>query len=385
MNGFLISNWNNIDPIQFYQERLDADTLAYDKQYGVWIANAYELCKSLLSHPALLIPGQQLPPDRQPDPAISSMISQLARLNDGERHQLAREAAIIIYQSIRAVNTGDLLQLLIPNSQEEIQFDWVGSVSKKLPAMVTLKGLGFSEDSMNWMIENLPVLARITAPDKTPDDINLLNQVIHQFIDLTTQQVKVLVSRSPLVQKNSPHTKTLSEELLVTNMLGLLIQSYDAGRALLANLMCHIDKFMITGQDEMDRINCKKFIDEVMRIDPPVHFTRRVAARDIQIEDKLIKRGQQIILLIAAANLDKKVFDKPAEFNHLRVNNAQALSFGSGAHACVAKQLVLSMGAETTMYLKMNYDCSGPVSETAFERAMNARHYKELIITIKRK
>jgi unspecific monooxygenase len=50
------------------------------------------------------------------------------------------------------------------------------------------------------------------------------------------------------------------------------------------------------------------------------------------------KRGDQVGLLLAAANRDPQVYDRPAAFNPARALHPHA-SFGAGLHFCVGAPL----------------------------------------------
>jgi cytochrome P450 len=75
-------------------------------------------------------------------------------------------------------------------------------------------------------------------------------------------------------------------------------------------------------------------IEEVIRYSPAVHFTHRIAKEDIQIRDKIIKKGQLTFFGLAAANRDPRVFTEPDVFDITRPVGRH-ISFGAGIHSCV--------------------------------------------------
>src|SRR5262249_13071575 len=74
-------------------------------------------------------------------------------------------------------------------------------------------------------------------------------------------------------------------------------------------------------------------IEEVLRYDPPVSFVHRVAAEDLDLGGAEIRKGDRILLCLAAANRDPEAFADPDAFDIGRAGNRH-LSFGSGPHAC---------------------------------------------------
>lgn len=74
-------------------------------------------------------------------------------------------------------------------------------------------------------------------------------------------------------------------------------------------------------------------LDEVLRIEPPVHFISRHAAADIEIQGCRIAAGEGVTFCLASANRDPNVFDDPDGFDIHRVPGPIA-TFGFGIHRC---------------------------------------------------
>jgi cytochrome P450 len=89
-------------------------------------------------------------------------------------------------------------------------------------------------------------------------------------------------------------------------------------------------------------------LNELLRIDGPVQATTRTATQDQQIAGAHIAAGQQVLVVIAAANRDPAVFDQPARFL-LDRTGAPPLAFGFGAHYCLGAALAR---LETTVALR---------------------------------
>lgn len=76
------------------------------------------------------------------------------------------------------------------------------------------------------------------------------------------------------------------------------------------------------------------FIEEVLRMQPPVYYMRRTATRDTVLGGKSIRRGDRVVMYYLSANFDEDVFESPFEFNIERNPNPH-LSFGTGEHVCL--------------------------------------------------
>ncbi|PHS73640.1 MAG: hypothetical protein COB22_00065 [Cycloclasticus sp.] len=78
--------------------------------------------------------------------------------------------------------------------------------------------------------------------------------------------------------------------------------------------------------------------DECLRYDPPAQLIAKIAKEDLLIQDKLIKQGEAIILVLASANRDSQYFAFPDRLDITREKNNH-LTFGYGKHACIGGRL----------------------------------------------
>ncbi len=79
-------------------------------------------------------------------------------------------------------------------------------------------------------------------------------------------------------------------------------------------------------------------IDEFMRYDSPVQMTQRIATETITLGSQTIEQGDQIVLLLGAANHDPAVFAQPELLDVTRDARRQ-VGFGGGIHHCLGASL----------------------------------------------
>ena len=79
-------------------------------------------------------------------------------------------------------------------------------------------------------------------------------------------------------------------------------------------------------------------VEEILRFDPPLHMFTRYAYEDAEVFGHRFKRGDEVALLLGAANRDPSVWSEPDVFDPTRpvVTNT---SFGGGLHFCVGAPL----------------------------------------------
>ena len=85
-------------------------------------------------------------------------------------------------------------------------------------------------------------------------------------------------------------------------------------------------------------------MEEILRLESPVQLSARMASKDTDIAGTLVRRGEMIIIYLAGANRDPKVFDDPHRFDIERENAGKHLSFSGGRHFCLGAALARAEG-----------------------------------------
>jgi cytochrome P450 len=85
-------------------------------------------------------------------------------------------------------------------------------------------------------------------------------------------------------------------------------------------------------------------VEEILRLDSPVQMSARVARKDIDVAGTAVKRDEIVILHLAGANRDPKVFTDPHRFDIERDNAGKHLSFSGGRHFCLGAALARAEG-----------------------------------------
>lgn len=146
----------------------------------------------------------------------------------------------------------------------------------------------------------------------------------------------------------------LSEDELVTTAILLLNAGHEATVHQTGNAV----KTVLEGGHDPARLfddpeSVAKTVEECLRFDAPLHMFTRYAYEEIDLGDGItLQPGNQIGLMLAAANRDPRAFGSPDVFMPNRTDQKN-LSFGAGIHFCVGAPLAR---LELQVALKVLFD-----------------------------
>ena len=92
-------------------------------------------------------------------------------------------------------------------------------------------------------------------------------------------------------------------------------------------------------QLRQDPLQIARFVEEVVRLEPPFKFHYRAVRRECELQGYTLGPGDRLMLLWAAANRDPAVFEEPDALRLDRKHPKHHMSFGRGAHFCVGAPL----------------------------------------------
>jgi pimeloyl-[acyl-carrier protein] synthase len=116
-----------------------------------------------------------------------------------------------------------------------------------------------------------------------------------------------------------------------------------AGHETTVNLIGGGTLALLRHPDQLERLRrepalARTAVEELLRYAPPVQWTGRVAAVDLEVGGRRIAAGQTVVGILAAANRDPDVFDEPDRLDVARDPNHH-VSFGRGIHFCLGSPL----------------------------------------------
>ena len=148
-----------------------------------------------------------------------------------------------------------------------------------------------------------------------------------------------------------------SDKVLPAAFMGNLYVVFNAGylsvfsaigNAVLALLRCGRDLTQLLDPDTLDLA-----VEELLRYAGSGQAVSRVCVEDLELDGARIRRGQTVVLLLAAANRDPEQFTRPDDLVLDRTPNRH-LGFGWGIHSCLAAFFAQDLMKITLLSLRDN-------------------------------
>lgn len=161
----------------------------------------------------------------------------------------------------------------------------------------------------------------------------------------------------------------LSDAEVIATTILLLNAGHEAtvhttGNAVRAILNSGLDPSTLFLTDESTAAT----VEECLRIDAPLHMFTRFALEDVNFGGIEFARGDQIGLLLGAANHDPRRFVDPSAFDPSRADRGN-VSFGAGIHFCIGAPLAR---LELQISLPLLFEKCAPV------RVVGEMHYRNV-------
>ncbi len=131
----------------------------------------------------------------------------------------------------------------------------------------------------------------------------------------------------------------LSDTELQINLGALLI----GGNLTTTDLIGNGVRLLLLNPDELAKLKAdpgvvRDVVEEILRFEPPVDITGRIASQDMEVGGCPVKARESFTFSLRAANRDPAVFEEPHRFNVSRAKKPH-VAFGGGAHICIGAPL----------------------------------------------
>ena len=219
------------------------------------------------------------------------------------------------------------------------EFDLLPHFAARLPVIIIARLLGvpeeMSDDLLKW--SNAMVGMYMAGRDRARQDraveaTGAFVAFLRAYIDeRRARPADDLITH--LIAAEAEGDRLTTDELISTCIL-LLNAGHEATVHTIGN---GVKTLMETGT-QAALANPELAVEEILRFDPALHMFTRWAYEDVEVMGHTFHRGDQVALLLGAANRDPGVWDNPARFDPRRIVKPNA-TFGAGLHFCVGAPL----------------------------------------------
>ncbi len=221
-----------------------------------------------------------------------------------------------------------------------------------IPLAVIAELFNIGLEGAELLRSETPTLARMLELDPTPEELEAIGtaaMTVMLFLVPIVAQRRVDPGEDFLSALIHPPDGgvALETDELITMCLLLLA----AGHETTANLIGNGTLALFEHPDQLDRLAghpdlCAGAVDELLRYDSPVQVASRIARNDLVLGGVRVRKGQQALVVLGAANRDPARYPNPDRLDLTRTGAAH-LAFGNGPHFCVGAGLARLEAQET--------------------------------------
>lgn len=323
---------------------------------NAWLVTDYSSCVSVLRDHRWVPAGlnqitAQLPDECSRTRGLDELMHgcpAMMILRDAPEHSRLRRLASTALTPQAAEKLASRVQRIIADLLDSVgsrgYLDLVGDFASPLALAVSAEMLGLPEADRSlhqrWsktlvpLVDGSPLKGSLESTrDAAAQLISYLDEIIaRRHIEPRDDLISAMV----LAQQ---HGGSLDDDELARTLVLLLI----AGAATTANLIANGLLALLREREGFERLRrqpglIRNGVEEMLRFGSPVFAVVRRPCVDVELAGRRIRAGQELILVLAAANRDPAQFPSPDRFDVTRTDNRH-IALGLGPHFCLGAPL----------------------------------------------
>jgi len=251
---------------------------------------------------------------------------------------IAERVETIVAAALQPLDDGEPVELM-------------GEIAYPIPLAVIAELFDVGVEGAELLRSETPALARILELDPSPDVLEAAG----------TAAMTLMLFLTPLLsrRRHNPGDDLLSalihtpdgDPLQIEEIVSLCLLLLAAGHETTANLIGNGTLALLQHPDQLEQLRAeptraKLAVEELLRYDSPAQAAVRSARHDLTLGDVQIRRSQQTLVVLGAANRDPAHHEDPDRLDFGRTGPGH-LAFGHGPHFCVGAGLARLEGAAT--------------------------------------
>jgi pimeloyl-[acyl-carrier protein] synthase len=345
------------DPYPFYKRLRESEPVRWDPFMHSWVVTSYAETVTVLTK----YKAERTPTPEQMESMGLSILAPYAELmqrqllfKDAPSHTRLRAlcAAAFTPRRIELFRSASITiaNELIDRVQGRESMDLIADFATPFPSILLTVLMG------------LPVEDRERVKRMASDFSELLGNFEHdpdrlKELMVSLEEMRVYMAEKVSEQRREPREGVIStlldavmdgakladEEVVANSMLmiagGLEETTNLIGNGMLSLLQRPQELALLREHPEM----LSSAIEELLRFESPTQYTSRIAPDDGELGGKTIRKGDALIVVLAAANRDPARFVDPDRLDLARTDNRH-VAFGWASHYCLGAPLTRLAG-----------------------------------------
>ena len=378
------------DPYRQYAQLREHDPV-HRSDLGPWLITRWADVHTVLRRPGTSVDERNLPEGRRRrdrlvelDPKRADRASHAILNIDPPDHTRLRKLVSKAFtpravERIRA-RTAELTDEILDDlARRNEPVDLIADLAFPLPFQVISELLGMPEGDRDQLRAWSHTLTQVLDPLLVMEHAEAIVEASDRMVEVVTAAIARKRQRddddllSALIRAEDDGD-VLSDHELIDNVTLL----YLAGHETTVNLIGNGTNALLDHRDQLERLVADPTLDanaveELLRFDSPVQFSRRIALEPFEVDGHRVEPGQMVMTGLGAANRDPAKFGPDAEQLDLsRADAREHVSFGSGVHHCLGAALARLEGQEVIGRLVRRFP--------QMERAADPVHNQRLVL-----
>jgi cytochrome P450 len=402
------------NPFPFYRALREKDPVYYDPGIDVYLVTRYEDAVRVLHDDETfsLEHGYQ---DRYANGHIEEFAAIMERDGGGfirdltldpPAHTRLRRLTEKAFTAHRVKDLEPRIRQIVVDLVERVadrgECDGVADIGGPLTAQFICEQLGFDWSEVGtervaiWTKAVLDQIGRMQTREQMLENAQVmcdLQKYISRYIEAREKEPREdMISDIVHAELQDADNPKLSRYEQISTIRGFLIAGNDTTATAITNLLLVLATQPglmndLYPQVDNDRV-MMRFVEELLRLRPPVHGLFRTAMKDVELGGTLVPARAQLCVMYASANDDDAKFPEPRKLDIERPNVGASLTFGSGIHKCVGISLArmeIKVAAQEIIRRLDNIALAVPVEELTYQPTLASQSLERLPLTFTRR
>ena len=329
------------DPHLVFRQMRSAYGPLYKSELGYWFVLGHHECKTLLSDPrsAALTELTSRPDVTAGEYPLLEMLQRSWLLfSNGDTHRSMRERLMVSLGPRMKEALDARVDRLVDSTISEVDWaspvEFVDAVAKPVP-------IGVLGEILQIPAHDRPYVGRLTVD---------MSEVLEPFLSRARLQRAEAAAlklqayfRKADAHRTDPVPLSSTEDHWVAQDVPNAILLAASGHETTTNMLSASMHALVSDPASIvafldPRVDPSKAVEELLRFTTPIQLIARIAIEPIQLDGQVIRSGDVMMFILAAANRDPAVFPSPDNLEFHRSSNPH-LTFGASSHVCFGQAL----------------------------------------------